>query len=108
MSSIRRLTWGQAMSKQSGFPGLLTIYVLAAVAACAIPIPTLRGWFDNVGEWFHWKFLNDRGVPIDQAANIETHKTEAVPAEMILDIITFNCDRFGQPTGCAGWLDPIG
>lgn len=42
------------------------------------------------------------------AHGVQTHTMETVPAEMIVDIIKFDDNRFEKLTGCAGWLVPIG
>ncbi|HEX9769248.1 MAG TPA: hypothetical protein VGA50_08745 [Kiloniellales bacterium] len=78
-----------------------------AIIVTAIPISTLKTWFDNVGERFLWKFLTDRDIPIDQAADIETHTVEAVPASCILEIITHSDRRFELLTKCSNWSNPI-
>jgi len=80
---------------------------MPAIVVTAIPIPRLRTTTADTGERFVWRFLADRQVPIDQAPDIETCATEPVPAEMILEIITFADCRFEQLTGCSTWRNRL-
>ena len=78
-----------------------------AIIVTAIPLSKLRTCFDNVAARFLWKFLSDRDIPIDQAADIETHTVEAVPASCILEIITYSDRRFDLLTLCSSWSESV-
>jgi hypothetical protein len=95
------LYWGHEHQEDTG--AALRAIGTPAIVVTAIPVGRLRNSFRNIGERFVWKHLRDRGIRTGHGADIETFVTAPTGPDCILEIITFDDDRFEQATGCSSW-----